>query len=168
MAKLNLKAEPLTREAFAPYGDVIETEGARHFSINAGMIERFHDLAQVDVGAEQNGRPLISIARCNRATSLPFQIKLVERHPLASQAFIPLSGPPLLVVVAPPGETVEPGQLRAFVSNGRQGINYHRGVWHIPLIALEVGQEFIIVDRGGPGPNCDEFYFKDDEIILTL
>ena len=82
-------------------------------------------------------------------------------------AFIPLSRLPLWVV-APPGETVEPRQLRAFVSNGRQGINYRRGVWHLPLIALEVGQEFLIIDRGGPGQNCDEFYFKGDEIILTL
>ncbi|HXH02909.1 MAG TPA: ureidoglycolate lyase [Candidatus Competibacteraceae bacterium] len=166
MATIHLPVQSLTREAFAPFGDVIETAGAHHFGINEGAIECFHDLAKVDVGVKEDGRTLISIARCNRATTLPLQIKLIERHPLGSQAFIPLSDTPLVVVVARPGETVESQRLHAFVSNGRQGINYHRGVWHIPLIALEEGQAFIIVDRGGPGPNCDEFRF-DDEIILS-
>lgn len=167
MAERLLKAEPLTREAFAPYGDVIETEGARHFSINAGAIERFHDLAKVDLGPEEGARALVSIARCNRPTALPFRFRLIERHPRGSQAFIPLDATPLLVVVAPAGEAPDPDRVRAFVSNGRQGINYHRAVWHIPLIALERGQQFLIVDRGGPGTNCDEFHFED-EFVLTL
>ncbi|MDH3693337.1 MAG: ureidoglycolate lyase [Gammaproteobacteria bacterium] len=167
MAKINLKLQPLTREAFSPFGDIIETEGARHFSINAGTIERFHDLAQVDIGTESDGRPLISIAQCNQATELPFPIKFVERHSLGTQAFIPFLDIPLPVVVAPPGEMVDPQNLRAFVTNGKQGINYHRGVWHLPLIALQQDQQFLIVDRAGPGQNCDEFYFTDDEIVLT-
>lgn len=165
MATINLKLQPLTRAAFAPYGDVIETENARHFSINAGTIERFHDLAAVDVGTADDGRTLISIARCNQATDLPFPVKFVERHPRGSQAFIPLSATPLVAVVAPPGERVDPQVLQAFISNGKQGINYHRGVWHIPLIALDQNQQFVIVDRGGPGQNCDEFHF-DNEIVL--
>jgi len=167
MATLNLTAEPLTRDAFAPYGDVIETEGAKHFSINAGAIERFHDLAAVDVGAEEQGRTLISIAHCNQSSSLPYRVPFVERHPLGSQAFIPMDDTPMVVVVAPVGETVDPREARAFVSNGRQGINYHRGIWHIPLISLAEGQQMLIVDRGGPGQNCDEFYFEDTEIIVT-
>jgi len=167
MARINLKLQSLTREAFALFGDVIETEGARHFSINAGTIERFHDLAQVDVGTEGEGRPLISIAQCKQATELPIPVKFVERHPQGTQAFIPFLDTPLPIVVAPPGETVDPQDLRAFISNGNQGINYHRGVWHLPLIALQQGQQFLIVDRGGAGQNCDEFYFEGDEITLT-
>lgn len=167
MATLNLIASPLTREEFAPYGDVIETEGAKHFSINAGAIERFHDLAGVDVGAEEQGRALISIAHCNEPSALPYRVPFVERHPLGSQAFIPTDDTPLVVVVAPAGKTVDPHDLRAFISNGRQGINYHRGVWHIPLISLREGQQMLIVDRGGPGQNCDELYFEDAEIIVT-
>ena len=168
MSTLTLKVEPLTREAFGLYGDVIETEGASHFSINAGAIERFHDLAKVDVGVEQQGRTLISIARCNQSSSVPYKVPFVERHPLGSQAFIPLDDTPIVVAVAPPGETVDPAAVKAFVSNGRQGINYHPGVWHIPLISLKEGQQMVIVDRGGPGGNCDEYYFPDDEIILEL
>ncbi len=166
MAGISLKPQQLTRDAFAPFGDVIEIDGARHFGINADTIERYHDLAQVDIGVEREGRPLISIARCNQATELPFPVKFVERHPLGTQAFIPFGDTPLAIVVAPPGEAVDPRELEAFVSNGKQGINYHRGVWHLPLIALQHGQQFLIVDRGGPGKNCDEFYFDNDEVTL--
>jgi ureidoglycolate lyase len=165
---LTIKIEPLTREVFAPYGDVIETDGARHFSINAGAIERFHDLARVDVGVEENGRTLISIARSNWSASAPYKVSFVERHPLGSQAFIPMDDTPIVVAVAPAGEKVDPVDVKAFVSNGKQGINYHRGIWHVPLISREKGQQMVIVDRGGPGGNCEEFHFPDDEIFLVL
>jgi ureidoglycolate lyase len=168
MNTVELQAQPLSREAFAPYGEVIETEGARHFSINAGAIERYHDLATVDVGAVGGGRPLISVACCNLESELPYEIPFVERHPLGSQAFVPLDDTPLVVVVAPAGESVDVRELRAFVSNGRQGVNYHRGVWHIPLISLKQGQQHLVVDRGGPGQNCDEFRFPEYRIVVDV
>lgn len=168
MASITLKAEPLTQESFAPYGDVIETHGAKHFAINAGTVERFHDLAQVDLGPEESGRALVSIADCNVPTELPCSVSFVERHPLGSQAFVPFDSTPIVVVVAPRAEEVAVDSLRAFVSNGRQGINYHRGIWHMPLIPLKQGQQMLIVDRGGEGNNCEEYHFQDDEIVLTL
>ncbi len=168
MAGIELKAAPLTRAAFAPFGDVIETEGAQHFPINAGAIERFHELARVDVGVDHQGHALISIARCNQPTSPPFRVALVERHPLGSQAFVPLGGSPLIVVVAAADERVEPMQLHAFISNGRQGINFHRGTWHMPMISLDQDQQMLIVDRGGPGHNCDEWVFRDQEIVVRV
>ena len=168
MKTLQLKAKLLTTEAFAAFGDVIQTQGAKHFSINAGTIERFHDLAQEDVGVESEGRPLVSIVQCNQPTSLPHSIALVERHPLGTQAFIPLDDTPLVVAVAPAGEVVDPEKIEAFVSDGSQGVNYARGVWHMPLISLRDGQKFVVVDRGGPGQNCDEFHFADAEIQLIL
>ncbi len=166
MIKISLKLEPLTSQAFEPFGDVIETDNVKHFSINAGTIERYHDLAKVDVGTDSGGRAIISMACSNELTELPAQVPVVERHPLGSQAFIPMSDSPLFLVVAEPSETVDAKKFHAFVSNGRQGINYRPGVWHMPLIALKTGLKFLVIDRAGPGDNCDEHYFDDVEITM--
>ena len=151
---ITLKPQPLTRERFAPYGDVIESADVDRAAMNAARFERFDDLCGVDMGAD--GRVAVSIARCRVATSLPYRIDMVERHPLGSQAFVPLSRAKMIVVVAPPEESVETADLEAFVTNGRQGINYHRGTWHMPLIAFDAGQEFLIVDRRADAPNCEQ------------
>ncbi|WP_297351519.1 ureidoglycolate lyase [Paraburkholderia sp.] len=148
-----LQMERLTREAFAPFGDVIELDGARHFPINGGTTERYHDLAQVDV-VEQSGRPLINLFRA-QPRALPVEINMMERHPLGSQAFLPLSDVSYLVVVAPAGD-FDPAHMRAFWTDGWQGVNYAKGVWHHPLLALERVSDFVVVDRGGEQPNCDE------------
>ena len=166
MAGLTLPISPLTAAGFAAYGDVIETEGRAHYPINAGMAERFSDLAQVDVGAA-GGRPLISLCRA-QPVSLPLRLRLMERHPLSSQAFIPLSWAPFLIVVAPAGEDLSIDDIRAFRSNGRQGINYRAGTWHHPLLALHEITEFLIVDRGGEGTNCDEIPIQDRGIVISL
>ncbi len=149
-----LRVEPLTRDAFAPFGDVIQLDGARRFLINGGTTERFHDLASVDVGDAQ-GRPLISMFRAQPRT-WPVEIDMMERHPLGSQAFIPLAAVArYLLVVAPAGE-FDPARMRAFVAQHGQGVNYAKGVWHHPLLALDAVSDFIVVDRGGEQPNCDE------------
>ncbi len=160
---ITLTPLPLTSERFAPYGDVIESVMDRKAAMNAARFERFDDLCAIDMS--DNGRVAVSIARCRAITPLPYRIDMVERHPLGSQAFIPLTPCRLIVVVAPPGESVEAADLRAFVSNGRQGINYHRGTWHMPLIAFDQGQEFLIIDRAADGPNCDE-HSLDETVTL--
>jgi len=152
-----LRSAPLTKAAFVPFGDVIEARGARRFEINDGMCARFHDLATLDL-TEAGGRPLVSLFR-SRAWTPPFALRLLERHPLSSQAFFPLGSEPFLVVVAPPGETPRAESVRAFRTDGRQGVNLRRGVWHHPLIALAEGAEFLVIDRGAEGEtgdgNCD-------------
>ena len=157
-----LRAQPLSRSGFAAYGDVIETAGARHFPINAGRIERFHDLARVDAGDD---RVLVSIVRCNQPSVLPHRVEMVERHRRGSQAFIPIGEARMVIVVAAPSEPVDPGRLAAFVSDGKQGINYRPGVWHMPLIAFDQGQEFLVVDRGA-ADDCDETFFDGVEVIV--
>ncbi|TVT59319.1 MAG: ureidoglycolate lyase [Azoarcus sp. PHD] len=149
-----LRVEPLSREAFAPFGEVIEASDAvKHFTINAGNTERYHDLANIEPGAD--GRVIVSIFR-GQPRALPFHVEMMERHPLASQAFIPMSGKPYLVVVAPAGEAPTAAQLRVFVARGDQGVNYATSVWHHPLLALGAVCDFLVVDRAGPGQNCDE------------
>ena len=164
MTGVNLAIAPLTAEAFAPYGDVIEAEGRAHYPINAGMAERYSDLATVDVGAA-GGRPIISLCHA-LPVALPLRLRLMERHPLSSQAFIPLSRQPFLIVVAPPGDALRSADIRAFLSNCRQGINYRTGTWHHPLLALNEVTDFLIVDRGGEGNNCDEIPIHDRAIAV--
>ncbi len=148
------KIEPLTREAFAPFGDVIEASDAvRHFPINEGTTERYHDLAKIDLDAR--GRAIVSIFRA-QPRSLPLTLTLLERHPLGSQAFMPLNGRPYLVAVAPRGEAFDSGDVHVFLARGDQGVNYAAGVWHHPLLALGAISDFLVVDRAGPGANCDE------------
>ncbi len=149
-----LPLEPLTADAFKPFGDVIETRGARHFPINGGRTERYHDLADIQFDGP-GARPILSIFRCE-PVSLPLRIEMLERHPRGSQAFMPLANRPYLVVVAAPGEDPETSGLRAFLARGDQGVNYHAGVWHHPLLPLESIADFLVVDRAGPGNNCDE------------
>jgi ureidoglycolate lyase len=148
-----LAIEPLTRAAFKPYGDVIELDGAKQIPINLGTTMRFHDLCNVDV-TDQGGHAIVNLFR-GQPRVLPFECKMMERHPLGSQAFIPLDDRPYLVVVAPAGDLVE-AEIRAFVTKGWQGVNYAKGVWHHPLLALEKVSDYIVVDRGGEGKNLNE------------
>ncbi|MCQ0990208.1 ureidoglycolate lyase [Jiella marina] len=148
-----LSAIQLSKEAFAPFGDVIETTGAEERLINGGTTTRYHDLAKVDVAAE-NGQPLISIFR-GQPFVPPVEIGMFERHPLGSQAFYPLNDRPWLVVVAH-DDAGRPGDPVAFLATGRQGVNYAPGVWHHPLLALGEVSDFLIVDRGGGGENLEE------------
>lgn len=152
---LELKAEPLTPEAFAPFGDVIDTRTADYFPINGGRTRRYHDLAKVETLGEQ-ARTLISIF-VSQPVSLPLELDFLERHPQGSQAFMPLHEERFVVVVAPPGESIDPGEVRAFVTDGRQGVNYRAGTWHAIQSVLEREGEFLVVDRGGEGNNCDEY-----------
>ncbi len=163
-----IPVKPLTRQGFEPFGDIIAVDGHPDVrSINDGFATRYHDLARVDVD-EAQGRPLINIFR-GRPRPLPLTIHMMENHPLASQAFMPLHQIPFVIVVAPPGDTVGPKDLYAFISNGSQGINYARGVWHFPLLVLGEEQDFIVIDRGGAGNNCEERYFdKGESCILML
>jgi ureidoglycolate lyase len=156
VASMILKAEPLSAEAFAPFGDVIQIAGHAPRIINEGTCERFDDLAPVDV-LENGGRALISIFKA-APRPLPFEVKVLERHPLSSQAFYPLDGLPFLVVVAENDGAGKPWleRIRVFRAAGDQGVSYRRNTWHHALLAMGQTSHFLVVDRGGPGENCDE------------
>lgn len=162
---IRLTPEPLTGAAFAPFGDVIEAEGAEHFPINAGFAERFHDLARIDVAAA-GGHPLVNIFR-GQPRPAPLRLTLMERHPLGSQAFVPLQDREWLVVVADGADPLEPRALRAFRATGRQGVNYARNVWHHPLIVLTPDHEFVVIDRGGDGANLEEVPFPGAHGVIV-
>jgi ureidoglycolate lyase len=148
--------EPLTTEAFAPFGEVLEAAGAPDWFVNRGLCGRFHDRARLDFGG---GRAGISVFLAE-PRSLPLTVDLIERHPEGSQAFIPMTEAPFLVVVAP-DEGGAPGRPRAFLTAPGQGVNYRRGTWHGVLTPLSAPGLFAVVDRIGEGANLEECWLAE-------
>jgi len=156
--------EPLTAEAFAPFGRVIEaSDDAVRLDINQGHAIRYDRLAELDV-AEEGGTGVISLFRA-RPLGEPV-LRVFERHPLGSQTFMPLSGRPYLVAVAPAGD-FRPAQIRLFRAEGHQGVHYNKGTWHHFLLVLEADSDFLVIDRAGPGDNCEEVELALGEAILV-
>jgi ureidoglycolate lyase len=147
---------PLSAAAFAPFGEVIEVPSAEDSSN-----QRFDDLAGVDAG--EGGAPMVSLLRLGQTIGFPLTLTKLERHPLGSQAFLPFGPVRFLVVVAPGDDRPDLDQLRVFVTNGSQGVNYRRGLWHAPMSPLTPGV-LTVIDRKGPGENC-EFFPLEDVII---
>ena len=152
--------EPMTADAFAPFGDLLEAKGTPDKIINQGLCGRFHDRARMDFS---DGRAGISIFHAERR-DLPLKLDLVERHPDGSQAFVPMSHQPFLVVVAE-DQNGTPQNIRAFLTEAGQAINIHRGVWHGVLTPLHDPGLFAVIDRIGEGPNLEEYWLPDEVII---
>jgi ureidoglycolate lyase len=148
-----IQTEPLTPAAFAPFGDVLDTSGPPDRIINAGLCGRWHDRARLDFGPD--GRAGISLFRSETRT-LPYVLDLLERHPLGSQAFLPMSQDPFLVIVAA-DDNGRPANIRAFLTAPGQGINLLRNTWHGVLTPLAPPGLFAVIDRIGPGANLEEY-----------
>lgn len=158
-----IKPAPLTAAAFAPYGDVIEAApDTPQRNINQGHTVRYHDLAKLTLEAE-GGRPSLNIFRSNPLPR-PVMIRVMERHLLSSQAFMPLGIQPYLVVVAAPGE-FHPKYIRAFLAQPHQGVNYHPGVWHHYSLALNETSDFLVVDRTAEKEDCEEVFLAENKLI---
>ncbi len=151
-----IKAQPLTSDAFAPFGDVLEAVGKPDKIINNGFCGRYHDRAQLDFGAD--GRAGISVFKAE-PRALPYALDLLERHPDGAQAFIPMSLDAYLVTVAEDDDGT-PVNVRAFIAGAGQGINYHRGTWHGVLTPLAAPGLFSVVDRIGNTPNLEEYWLE--------
>ena len=151
-----IKAQPLTADAFAPYGDVLEATGKPDKIINNGFCGRYHDRARLDFGMD--GRAGISVFKAE-PRALPYTLELLERHPDGAQAFIPMSLDAYLVTVAE-DENGTPVNIRAFIAGPGQGINYHRNTWHSVLTPLSAPGLFAVVDRIGETPNLEEYHLK--------
>ncbi len=151
-------ALPLTPDAFAPFGDVLDATGEFRL-INAGLCQRHHDRATLDFGDARAG---ISVFKAE-PRALPYAFDLIERHPEGSQAFLPMTADPFLVIVAT-GPDAPP---RAFLTNGAQGINLHRGTWHGVLTPLSAPGLFAVVDRIGTTPNLEEHRYSQPWTVLS-
>ncbi len=163
MKTYHLNLQPLTEEAFAPFGDVIEKREHCSEEINYGQPRKYADLARIDVGDEE-GAATVHIYR-SRPVILPFQIEVMEYHPLGSQAFIPLSRQPFLVIVAPAAERLPFESIQGFFTNGEQGVNLHRGVWHHYQFSVEKTCDYLVIERSDPGVNTIEQRLKKSLLI---
>ncbi|MFK7940663.1 MAG: ureidoglycolate lyase [Roseovarius sp.] len=158
-----LVAEQLSAGSFQAFGDVIEaSDRTPDKMINQGLCGRFHDLAKLDFADGRAGISLFS----SQAKSAPFRFELVERHPLGSQAFIPVDGVAYLVVVAE-DDNGTPSGLRAFVAQPGQSVNIHRNVWHGVLTPIDTPGNYVVVDRIGEGDNLEEHWF-DSPVTVAL
>lgn len=155
-----IRIEPLDGRAFAPFGDVLDTSGTPDRLINQGLCGRHHDRARLEFNDGRAGISVFDAAPCD----LPYRLEMVERHPEGSQAFLPMTGHPFLVIVAP-DERGAPGAPRAFRTAPHQGINLLRGTWHGVLTPLHGPGIFAVVDRIGAGANLEEYWFDAPYLV---
>jgi ureidoglycolate lyase len=158
----DIPTEPLTTQAFAPFGDVLEAAGPPDRLINQGHCGRFHDRARLDFGG---GRAGISVFRAE-PRALPYRLEMVERHPEGSQAFLPMTEHPFLVIVAE-GQGPVPGRIRAFLTAPGQGINLLRNTWHGVCTPLQAPGLFAVVDRIGEGANLEEHWLPEPRMVYA-
>ena len=157
------KPTKINRKNFNPYGDLISSDDIDYIDINAGYAKRFDNLANIDT-LNGGGKTIISIFSASKRT-FPMKINMMEKHPLGSQAFIPMKETTFLSFVAPPGESPEISKIQSFIVPPKTGINYKPGIWHFPLISTE-DTNFLVIDRKGSGKNLIIHKFEKEKIIL--
>ena len=158
-----IKPVKITKENFSDFGDVISTENIKPIDINAGYAKRFDDLANINT-LKDEGKTIVSIFSA-RKRNFPMKIDMMEKHPLGSQAFMPMKETTFLAFVAPPGDLPEIEKIKSFIVPPKKGINYKPGVWHFPLISTE-DTDFLVIDRKGSGDNLIIHNFSQDEVLL--
>ena len=158
-----IKPIPITKENFSKFGEVITTENIKPLEINNGYAKRFDEIAKIDTSS-QEGETTISIFSALKR-SFPMKIDMMEKHPLGSQAFIPMKETIFLTFVAPKGEKPNIEKIESFIVPKGKGVNYKAGVWHFPLIATE-DMDFLVVDRKGPGDNLVIENLEKEDLIL--
>ena len=155
----------ITKDNFSSFGDIISTKDVKPIDINAGYAKRFDDLAEIDISNER-GKAIVSIFSALKRV-FPMKIDMMEKHPLGSQAFIPMKDTTFLCFVAPPGDLPEVNKIQSFIVPPQTGINYKPGIWHFPLISTE-NTNFLVIDRKGKGENLVIHKFDKDKIILEF
>jgi len=158
-----IKPKKITKENFSIFGDVISTRNVQPMSINSGYAKRFDNLANIDTSKDK-GKAIVSIFSTLKR-SFPMKIDMMEKHPLGSQAFIPMKATTFLCFVSPPGETPQINRIASFIVPPGIGINYKPGIWHFPLISTE-NTNFLVIDRKGDGKNITIYKFEKEKIIL--
>ena len=158
-----IKPVKISRSNFSLYGDLISTNDINPIDINAGYAKRFDNLANLNT-SKNEGKTIVSIFAALKRT-FPMKIDMMEKHPLGSQAFIPMKETTFLVLVAPQGDAPEINKIKSFIVPPGIGINYKPGIWHFPLISTK-NMNFLVIDRKGIGNNLVIHNFKNEKISL--
>ena len=158
-----IKAKKITKKNFSKFGQLIDTSKKNPININDGYAKRFDNLINLDA-SKNKGKAIISIFKAKKRR-FPMKIDMMEKHPLGSQAFIPMEDTKFLVFVAPRGDKPDIDKIESFVVPKQTGVNYNAGIWHFPLISMK-NMNFLIVDRKGKGNNLVIYKFKKNKIIL--
>lgn len=171
MRHIKLTPEELTEENFADFGEVVSIESKKSKTINNGFAEKFADIASLDTKEDQ-GQTSVHIFVA-KSRQFPLHISMLEKHPYFSQTFIPRHSSPFIIVVAPPSEKPSIEKIKAFITNGDQGVSYSRGVWHFPLISMNDNSQFIVIDRKyneelDTIEQCEEVSLGDIKVVLEL
>ena len=161
--RITIKSTKITKRNFSKFGELINTKNKKPISINNGYAKRFHDLGKINTSSKK-GNTIISIFSAKKR-NFPMKIDMMEKHPLGSQAFIPMKETTFLTFVAPEGEIPNLDKIQSFVIPKGKGINYKAGIWHFPLISTE-DMDFLVVDRKGSGDNLIIENLENEEIIL--
>ena len=154
----------VNKSIFAEFGDLISTDNIKPMDINAGYAKRFDNLADLNT-SKDGGKTILSIFFASKRT-FPMTINMMEKHPLGSQAFIPMKETTFLCFVSPPGVSPKINKIQSFIIPPKMGINYKPGVWHFPLISTE-DTNFLVIDRKGEGENLIIHKFEKEKIILN-
>jgi len=158
-----IKPKIITRTNFVTYGDLISSDDIKQMDINAGYAKRFDNLANINT-SKDGGKTIVSIFSALKR-NFPMKIDMMEKHPLGSQAFIPMKETTFLCFVAPPGESPEINKIQSFIIPPKTGINYKPGIWHFPLISTE-DTDFLVIDRKGNGENLVIHKFDKEKVVL--
>ena len=162
--KITVNPKLITKENFSKFGDVITTDDIKPLEINEGYAKRFDGIANLNT-SKDNGETTICIFSALKR-SFPMKIDMMEKHPLGSQAFVPMKETTFLVFVAPEGGKPNLSKAEAFIVPPGIGVNYNPGTWHFPLIATE-DMNFLVVDRKGSGDNLVIENLNKEEVVLN-
>ena len=162
--KITISPKPITKENFSKFGDMITTVDIKPLEINDGYAKRFDGIANLDT-SKNNGETTICIFSALKR-SFPMKIDMMEKHPLGSQAFIPMKETTFLVFVAPEDNKLDLKKVESFIVPPGIGVNYNPGTWHFPLISTE-NMNFLVIDRKGSGDNLIIESLDKEQVTLN-
>ena len=162
--KIKIKPKIINKKNFKKFGQIIDTSKKSYFRINNGYAKRYDNLGKIDTSSKK-GKTIVSIFSAKKR-QFPMKIDMMEKHPLGSQAFIPMRETYFFAFVAPKGNRPNLKKIKSFKIPKQTGINLNQGIWHFPLISTK-NMNFLVIDRKGKGKNLIIYKFKKEKIYLS-